>query len=78
MVDLDTLTDLVSIASGTDEVTYVIAGDLPTLIWSANLANLEIHTPMWRAPHRDQPDALTRAVASFIREHRTLKTGDPR
>ena len=33
-----------------DQVTYVVADDLPTLIWAANLANLEIHTPQWRLP----------------------------
>lgn len=40
------------------EARYVIAGDLPTLIWSANLANLEIHTPMWRMPGHARPDLL--------------------
>lgn len=41
-----------------DEVNYVIAGDLPTLVWAANLANLEIHTPQWRLPHQGEPDLL--------------------
>lgn len=41
-----------------DEVRYVIAGDLPTLVWAANLANLEIHTPQWRVPHKGEPDLL--------------------
>lgn len=41
-----------------DEVNYVIAGDLPTLVWAANLANLEIHTPMWRVPDVGRPDLL--------------------
>jgi len=36
----------------------VIAGDLPTLIWTANLAGLELHTPMWRVPHVAEPDLL--------------------
>jgi bifunctional non-homologous end joining protein LigD len=39
-------------------VLYVVAGDLPTLIWAANLADLEIHTPMWRLPHIGRPDLL--------------------
>jgi bifunctional non-homologous end joining protein LigD len=39
-------------------VRYVVAGDLPTLIWLANLACLEIHTPMWRVPHVGEPDRL--------------------
>jgi bifunctional non-homologous end joining protein LigD len=41
-----------------DSVLYVVAGDLPTLIWTANLADLEIHTPMWRLPHVGEPDLL--------------------
>jgi bifunctional non-homologous end joining protein LigD len=44
--------------SGQDWVRYVIAGDLPTLIWTANLAGLELHTPMWRLPHQGEPDLL--------------------
>jgi len=39
-------------------VEYVVAGDLPTLIWAANLADLEIHTPMWRLPNIGVPDLL--------------------
>ena len=44
--------------SGQDWVRYVIAGDLPTLIWTANLAGLELHTPQWRLPHQGEPDLL--------------------
>ena len=44
--------------SGQDWVRYVIAGDLPTVIWTANLAGLELHTPMWRLPHQGEPDLL--------------------
>lgn len=38
-------------------IDYIIGGDLPTLIWAANLAALEFHTPMWRYPEQD-PDLL--------------------
>jgi bifunctional non-homologous end joining protein LigD len=31
-------------------VTYLVVNDLPSLIWVANLAGLELHTPMWRLP----------------------------
>lgn len=54
-------TELVSSPNSTrdrDEIRYVIAGDLPTLIWAANLANLEIHTPQWKVPHQGEPDLL--------------------
>jgi bifunctional non-homologous end joining protein LigD len=39
-------------------VLYLVGGDLPTLIWTANLAGLELHTPMWRLPYTSQPDLL--------------------
>jgi len=41
-----------------ETIRYALAGDLPTLIWAANLADLEIHTPMWRYPHVGEPDLL--------------------
>jgi bifunctional non-homologous end joining protein LigD len=31
-----------------ETVDYVVADDLPTLVWLANLAALELHTPQWR------------------------------
>ena len=30
-----------------EEVNYVVVDDLPTLIWLANLAALELHVPQW-------------------------------
>jgi bifunctional non-homologous end joining protein LigD len=44
-------------ARGT-RVTYLVVDDLPALIWAANLAGLELHTPMWRMPHVREPDLL--------------------
>ena len=41
-----------------DTIDYLLGGDLPTLIWAANLAALELHTPMWRYPHIGEPDLL--------------------
>ena len=41
-----------------ETVLYLAASDLPTLIWTANLAGLELHTPMWRLPHIGEPDLL--------------------
>jgi bifunctional non-homologous end joining protein LigD len=42
-------------------ITYLVIDDLPTLIWSANLAALELHVPMWRFPRGNagpRPDLL--------------------
>jgi bifunctional non-homologous end joining protein LigD len=39
-------------------VTYLVVDDLPALIWAANLAGLELHTPMWRMPAVREPDLL--------------------
>ena len=31
-----------------ETINYVVADDLPTLVWLANLAAIELHTPQWR------------------------------
>lgn len=31
-----------------ETIDFVVADDLPTLVWLANLAALELHTPQWR------------------------------
>ena len=56
-----------------ETVQYVVAGDLPTLVWAANLADLEIHTPMWRLPDigRARPACL-RPGPRPARDHRRL------
>jgi bifunctional non-homologous end joining protein LigD len=41
-----------------ETIEYLLGGDLPTLIWAANLAALELHTPMWRYPAIGEPDLL--------------------
>lgn len=36
------------------DIAYVLVNDLATLVWTANLASLELHTPLgrWRTPKR--------------------------
>jgi bifunctional non-homologous end joining protein LigD len=36
-----------------DTIDFVIVEELPTLVWLANLAALELHTPQWRVGPRD-------------------------
>jgi bifunctional non-homologous end joining protein LigD len=48
----------VSVASRREVIDYVLAEDLPTLVWLANLAALELHTPLARAAAIEQPTAL--------------------
>jgi bifunctional non-homologous end joining protein LigD len=36
-------------------VNYTLINDLPSLIWSANLANLELHPFLAKAPHIERP-----------------------
>ncbi|HET7005140.1 MAG TPA: non-homologous end-joining DNA ligase [Candidatus Binatia bacterium] len=36
-------------------IDYILINDVATLVWSANLANLEIHPFLAKAPHIDQP-----------------------
>ena len=35
---------------------YCLANDLPTLVWAANLADLELHTSLSRKNNIDRPD----------------------
>jgi bifunctional non-homologous end joining protein LigD len=41
-----------------ETISYLLGGDLASLIWAANLAALELHTPMWRYPDIGAPDLL--------------------
>ena len=43
-------------SKGREKLDYVVADDLPTLVWLANLAALELHTPQWRVGK--DPDML--------------------
>lgn len=36
-------------------IRYILINDLPSLVWSANMANLEMHTLLSRYPKVDQP-----------------------
>ncbi|MFD1828226.1 non-homologous end-joining DNA ligase [Streptomyces desertarenae] len=36
----------------------VVVQDLPTLVWAANLAALELHVPQWRLPREGRADRL--------------------
>jgi len=40
------------------EVNYCVMNDLPSLVWAANLADLELHTFLHRAPALKRPTAL--------------------
>jgi bifunctional non-homologous end joining protein LigD len=40
------------------EIDYTLIEDLPTLIWTANLANIELHTALARIGDLDRPDSL--------------------
>jgi bifunctional non-homologous end joining protein LigD len=40
------------------EIDYTLLEDLPSLIWSANLANIELHTSLSRVDDLDRPDSL--------------------
>lgn len=39
-------------------IRYILINDRPTLLWSANLANLELHPFLARAPHIEMPDGV--------------------
>ncbi|WIX83052.1 non-homologous end-joining DNA ligase [Amycolatopsis carbonis] len=46
---------------GPGTITYPLIEDLPSLVWAANLAALELHVPQWTVgpgPKRQSPDRL--------------------
>ena len=43
---------------GKGTIDYCLAEDLPTLIWAANLADIELHTSLSRAKDMDTPTAI--------------------
>jgi bifunctional non-homologous end joining protein LigD len=48
-------------SQGRETIDYVVVDRLPTLVWLANLAALELHTPQWRVDGRGRardPDRL--------------------
>jgi bifunctional non-homologous end joining protein LigD len=48
----------VTVPSGRKPIDYVLANDAATLVWLANLAALELHTPLARAEAIEQPTVL--------------------
>ena len=44
--------------SGGRAIRYIVINDLPTLVWCANLAGLEIHPFLHRVPHIDRPTSI--------------------
>ncbi len=38
-----------------DRIDYVLLDDLPSLVWAANIAALELHAPMWRIDRKGKP-----------------------
>ena len=39
-------------SEGGEEIDYVVVGDLPTLVWTANLGAIELHVPLWTVGRR--------------------------
>lgn len=38
-----------------ETINYPLVTDLPSLVWAANLAALELHVPMWRVTDKGKP-----------------------
>ncbi len=47
-----------TVPSSSKQIDYTLAEDLPTLIWLANLAAIELHTPLARSDAMERPTAL--------------------
>jgi bifunctional non-homologous end joining protein LigD len=48
----------VALSSSSKSIDYTLAEDLPTLVWLANLAAIELHAPLARAEASERPTAL--------------------
>ncbi len=48
----------VSLPAGSKRIDYTLANDLPTLVWLANLAAIELHTPLALCGNVERPTAL--------------------
>jgi bifunctional non-homologous end joining protein LigD len=48
-----------------DTIRFVTVEDLPTLVWVANLAGLELHVPQWRLGPDDTPANPDRLVVDL-------------
>jgi bifunctional non-homologous end joining protein LigD len=46
------------VEGSTSATDFVLANDLPTLVWAANLAALELHPSLSRAPKMDRPTMM--------------------
>jgi bifunctional non-homologous end joining protein LigD len=46
------------VPTGSKTIEFVVCDDLPTLVWLANLADLELHTSLARAADIERPTAL--------------------
>jgi bifunctional non-homologous end joining protein LigD len=46
------------VPTGSKTIEFVVCDDLPTLVWLANLADLELHTSLARAEDIERPTAL--------------------
>jgi len=44
--------------NGGSEIHFILVNDLPSLIWTANQNNIEMHTLLAKAPRTEQPTAL--------------------
>jgi bifunctional non-homologous end joining protein LigD len=46
------------VEGATAAIDFTLANDLPTLVWAANLAALELHPSLSRAPHVERPTMI--------------------
>jgi bifunctional non-homologous end joining protein LigD len=44
--------------TGGTDIQYILINDLPTLVWCANIASLELHPFLHRAPKLDRPGSV--------------------
>jgi hypothetical protein len=64
-------------SKGRETIDFVVVDDLATLVWTANLASLELHTHMWRVDREPRPRRLRPRPRPAGDDRRVLPGGRP-
>jgi bifunctional non-homologous end joining protein LigD len=64
-------------SKGRETIDFVVVDDLATLVWTANLASLELHTHMWRVDRTSPTSSCSTSTPARRDDRRVLPRGRP-
>jgi bifunctional non-homologous end joining protein LigD len=64
-------------SKGRETIDFVVVDDLATLVWTANLASLELHTHMWRVDRTRPTSSSSTSTPARRDDRRVLPRGRP-